>query len=159
AVSGTAVVVGAGVFGASTARELVRRGWGVRLVEQYAAGNVRSASGGDTRLLRFAHGDADWDTLSARRALELSRALEGGAGVQLFEPVGVAWFDTGEDDFTQRSEDALGRLGIACDRLTPDESRRLFPSLGLDGLRSTLWESEAGVLWARLATRTLARDL
>ena len=56
--SGSAVVVGAGVFGASTARELARRGWDVRLVEQYGAGNVRSASGGDTRLLRFSHGDA-----------------------------------------------------------------------------------------------------
>ena len=38
-----AVVVGAGVFGASTARELARRGWTVALVEQYSPGTVRSA--------------------------------------------------------------------------------------------------------------------
>ena len=48
----SATVVGAGVSGASTARELARRGWDVTLVEQYAPGTVRSASGGDTRLLR-----------------------------------------------------------------------------------------------------------
>jgi len=158
-VTGSAVVVGAGVFGASTARELTRRGWAVSVVEQYTAGNVRSGSGGETRLLRFSHGDADWYTLRARRALELWRDLETKTGVQLFEPVGVAWFETGDDDFTQRSEQALRRLGIACERLTPAESKRLYPSLGVDGLRSTLYEPEAGVLYARLATRTLLRGL
>ncbi len=147
------------MFGASTARELTRRGWAVSVVEQYTAGNVRSGSGGETRLLRFSHGDADWYTLCARRALELWRDVEAETGVQLFEPVGVAWFETGDDDFTQRSEQALRRLGIACERLTPAESKRLYPSLGVDGLRSTLYEPEAGVLYARLATRTLLRGL
>ena len=155
----SAVVVGAGVFGVSTARELVRRGWDVRVVEQYAAGNARSASGGDTRLMRFSHGDVEWYTLMARRALDLWRALEAETGVQVFEPVGLAWFETGDDDFTRRSEATLRRLGIACERLTPEESRRLYPSLGGDDLRSTLYEPEAGVLWARAATRLLARGL
>ena len=68
----SAVVVGAGVFGASTARELDRRGWDVTLVEQYTPGHVRSGSGGDTRLLRFSHGEVEWYTLLARRALELN---------------------------------------------------------------------------------------
>src|SRR5262249_38716616 len=66
---------------------------------------------------------------------------------------------TGDDDFTRRSERTLGRLGIPCERLTPEESKQLYPSLGVDGLRSTLFEPEGGVLWARLATRTLARGL
>jgi glycine/D-amino acid oxidase-like deaminating enzyme len=158
-VSGSAVVVGAGVFGAATGRELARRGWDVRVIEQYAAGNVRSGSGGETRLLRFSHGDAEWYTLLARRALELWRELEAETGVQLFEPIGIAWFETGDDDFTQRSELTLRRLGIACERLTPEESKRLYPSLGVDDLRSTLYEPDAGVLWARLATRTLVRSL
>jgi sarcosine oxidase len=157
--SGTAVVVGAGIFGVSTARELVRRGWDVRVVEQYAVGNVRSGSGGDTRLLRFSHGETEWYTLLARRALDLWREIESETGVQLFEPVGVAWFETGGDDFTRRSELTLRRLGIPCERLTPEESKGLFPSLGADDLRSTFFEPTAGVLWARLATRTLARGL
>jgi glycine/D-amino acid oxidase-like deaminating enzyme len=157
--SETAVVVGAGVFGVSTARELAQRGWDVTVVEQYAVGNVRSASGGDTRLVRFSHGDGEWYTLLARRALELWREIEAEAGVQLFEPVGLAWFETGDDRFTRRSERTLRRLGIPCERLTPEESQRLFPSFGIDGLRSTLFEPEGGVLWARLATRTLARGL
>jgi glycine/D-amino acid oxidase-like deaminating enzyme len=155
----TAVVVGAGVFGAATARELARRDFDVTLVEQYAPGNVLSGSGGDTRLLRFSHGDQDWYTLSARRALDLWRELEEETGEQLFEPVGVAWFDSGDGDFTQRSEETLARLAIPAERLTPEEARRLYPSLGGDDLRSVLFEPGAGVLYARRATRALARGL
>jgi glycine/D-amino acid oxidase-like deaminating enzyme len=154
-----AVVVGAGVFGASTARELGRRGWDVALVEQYAPGSVRSASGGETRIVRFAHGDAEWYSQLARRALELWHELEAETGARLFEPVGVAWFDSGDGDFSVRSEEILDRLGISCERLTPAEARRLFPSLGGDDLRSVLFEPEAGVLYARQATQALASGL
>ncbi|HEY4347756.1 MAG TPA: FAD-dependent oxidoreductase [Gaiellaceae bacterium] len=156
-----ATVVGAGVFGSSTARELAGRGWDVTLVEQYAPGNVRSGSGGDTRLLRFSHGEAEWYSLLARRALELWRDLERESGLRLFEPIGVAWFQTGDGDgeFTATSEATLARLEIPTERLTPKEALRLFPSLGGDDLRSVLFEPGAGVLYARAATRALAASL
>jgi len=157
-VTTTAVVVGAGVFGAATARELARRGFAVTLAEQYSPGDVRSGSGGDTRLLRFAHGSVDWYVRSARRSLELWRELERETGERLFEPVGVAWFDTG-GDFVARSEATLARLGIPSEWLSPAEARGRFPSLGGDDLRSVLLEPEAGVLWARRATRALASGL
>jgi glycine/D-amino acid oxidase-like deaminating enzyme len=152
-------VVGAGVFGCSTARELGRRGWDVTVVEQYAPGNVLSGSGGDTRLHRFSHGAQDWYTLSARRALDLWRDLERESGERLFEPVGLAWFSLDDHDFTHESEAALRRLGIACERLTPEEALSLYPSVGGDDLRSVLLEPEAGVLYARAATRVLASKL
>ncbi len=154
-----AVVVGAGVFGASCARELAARGHDVTLVEQYVPGHVRSASGGDTRLLRFSHGEFEWYTLLACRSLELWRELEAESGQRLFEQVGVAWFDSGEGDFSERSQATLQRLGIACERLSPEEARRLYPSLGGDDLRSVLLEPDAGVLHARRATRALAAGL
>jgi glycine/D-amino acid oxidase-like deaminating enzyme len=154
----SAVVVGAGVFGAATARELDLRGFDVTLVEQYSPGNVRSGSGGDTRLLRFAHGGEEWYSRSARRALELWRALEEETHERVFEPVGVAWFDTG-GDFTTRSAETLARLAIRAELLTPDEARGLFPSVGGDDLRGVLFEPEAGVLYARRATQALARGL
>ena len=78
----SATVVGAGVFGAATARELALRGWDVTLVEQYAPGTVRSASGGDTRLLRFAHGDVDWYAGLARSARLKWIELEEATGSQ-----------------------------------------------------------------------------
>jgi sarcosine oxidase len=154
-----AIVVGAGVFGASTARELERRGWSVTVLEQYGPGNVRSGSGGETRIVRCAHGDADWYTLSSRRALELWQQLEVETGERLFAPLGVAWFDSGDGDFTLRSEQALTRLAIPCERLSPADALRLFPSIGGDDLRSVLFEPTAGVIQARAATRALARGL
>jgi sarcosine oxidase len=155
----TAVVVGAGVFGASTARELARRGWDVTLVEQYTPGTVRSASGGDTRLLRFAHGDADWYTRLAARAKKLWLELQDEAGERIWEQVGVAWFDTGASDFTERSERTLSDLGLRTEHLSPEEARRLYPSLGGDDLRSVLFEPDGGVLHARRATQLLAAGL
>jgi glycine/D-amino acid oxidase-like deaminating enzyme len=155
----TATVVGAGVFGASTARELARRGWDVTLVEQYTPGHVRSASGGDTRLVRFAHGEAEWYSRLALRGLELWRELEAESGARLFEPVGVAWFGTGDSSFLDDSEATMRRLGVRCERQTPEEARRLYPSLGGDDLRSVLFEPDAGVIYARQATQELARGL
>ena len=89
-------VVGAGVFGASIARELALRGWDVTLVEQYSPGHRRSASGGDTRLLRLSHGDRS-GTRRARCALERWLELEAATGTRIWEPVGIAWFARRDD--------------------------------------------------------------
>ena len=154
----SATVVGAGVFGASTARELRRRGFDVTLVEQYAAGTVRSASGGDTRLLRLAHGDAEWYTRLAQRAREHWLELERATGTRIWEPIGLAWFARRDDGFEAASRDTMRRLGIDCDWLAPDDARRLYPSLGVDDLAAVLHEPSAGVLHARRATQLLVED-
>jgi len=81
--SDTALVVGAGVTGAAVARELARRGFDVTLVEQYGPGTVRSASGGDTRLLRAAHGDEEWYTRLAWRSRSLWLELQEATGERI----------------------------------------------------------------------------
>jgi glycine/D-amino acid oxidase-like deaminating enzyme len=153
-----ATVVGAGVFGAATARELARRGWDVTLVEQYVPGSVRSGSGGDTRLLRGAHGAEAWYTQLAWRARTLWLELEEEYGTRLFEPIGVAWFAHRDDGFEAASRVTLEAAGIACEWLSPDEARRLYPSLGVDDLEAVLFEPDAGVLQARRGTQLLVTD-
>jgi hypothetical protein len=64
----------------------VSSGWDVTVVEQYPPGHVRAASGGESRLIRFAHGDNAWYTGSARRALDLWRELERETGTELSSP-------------------------------------------------------------------------
>ena len=153
-----AVVVGAGVFGASSARALALRDWDVTLVEQYTPGTVRSASGGDTRLLRAAHGNVDWYAELAMRAREQWIALQEETGVHIFEPVGVAWFAQRANGFEAMSRTALERLGIPHEWLKPDDARSLFPSLSTDDLEAVLYEPDAGVLHARRATQLLVED-
>jgi glycine/D-amino acid oxidase-like deaminating enzyme len=152
----SAVVVGAGVFGGSLALRLVSSGWDVTVVEQYPPGHVRAASGGESRLIRFSHGDNAWYTRSARRALDLWRELEQDTGTELFVPSGVAWFFTGTHGWGEESERVLTEQGIAAERLAPDEGARLFPSFDGRGLDSILLEPEAGVLRARDATRVIS---
>ena len=149
----SAVVVGAGVFGGSLALRLVSSGWEVTLVEQYPPGHVRAASGGESRLIRFSHGESDWYTRSARRSLDLWRELERETGTELFVPSGVAWFFSGAHGWGDASERVLKEDGIAVERLPPDKGARLFPSFDGTGLESILFEPEAGVLRARDATR------
>jgi glycine/D-amino acid oxidase-like deaminating enzyme len=157
-VSDTALVVGAGVTGSSVARELALRGFDVTLAEQYAAGTVRSASGGDTRLLRAAHGDGEWYTDLAWRARALWLRLEAEHGTHLWEPTGLAWFAHRDDGFEARSVPVLEAAGIPHEWRTPGEAASLFPALGVDGLDAVLWEPDAGVLHARRATQLLAAE-
>ena len=154
----SAVIVGAGIFGSSLAHRLAGSGWNVTLVEQYTAGHVRAASGGESRLIRFSHGPGDWYTRSARRALDLWRELEEESGVSVLVQSGVAWFARSEDGWEATSERVLREQGIAVERLTPDEGARLFPSFDGSGLAFILFEPDAGVLRARDATRVMAEQ-
>jgi sarcosine oxidase len=154
----SAVVVGAGVFGGSLARRLAAAGWQVTLVEQYTPGHVRAASGGESRLIRFAHGSDGWYTRSARRARELWADLERESGVQLLVPAGVAWLARREDGWEAESERVLDEEGIPTERLSPGEATRFFPSFNPEGLAFVLFEPEAGVLRARDATRVIVEQ-
>jgi glycine/D-amino acid oxidase-like deaminating enzyme len=157
-VSSRALVVGAGVTGGAVARELARRGWDVTLAEQYTPGTVRSASGGDTRLLRAAHGDNEWYTRSAWRARALWLELQEESGVRLWEQTGFAWFVHEAGGFEDQSRQVLAAAAVPHDWLEPDAAAGLFPSVAVDDLHGVLYEPEAGVLHARRATQTLAED-
>jgi glycine/D-amino acid oxidase-like deaminating enzyme len=157
-VSKNAVVVGAGVTGAATARALATRGWRVTLVEQYSPGTIRSASGGDTRLLRAAHGEADWYTGLAWRARSLWLELQEETATRIWEPVGLAWLAHRADGFEQRSLPSLERHNVPYEWILPDEARTLYPTLSVDDLHGVLLEPDAGVLHARRATQLLVED-
>jgi sarcosine oxidase len=154
----TATVVGAGVSGAAIARALTLRGWDVTIAEQYAPGTVRSASGGDTRLLRMSHGPVEWYTRSAWAARSAWIELQERTGTRIWEPVGLAWFARGSDGFERQSQELLESLKIPVEWLSPDDARGLFPSLRTDDLAGVLFEPAAGVLHARRATQLLVDE-
>jgi sarcosine oxidase len=145
------IVVGAGVFGASLARHCAIGGWDVTLVERVAPGHVRAGSGGESRLIRCAHGADDSHARSARRAFELWREIDP----RLLVEAGVVWLARQADGWEAESERTLKALGIACERVDPAE---LFPSFAGEDLAFALLEPHAGVLRAREATRVLAEQ-
>jgi glycine/D-amino acid oxidase-like deaminating enzyme len=148
----TAIVIGAGVLGASVADRLARSGWSVDLVEAVAPGHVRAGSGDESRLLRCAHGDDTWHARSAHRAADLWHELDPALLVR----AGIVWFARREDGWEAASERVLRAEGIAAWRLSVDEAAALFPSLACDDLAWALHEPDAGILRARDATRALA---
>lgn len=150
----TAVVVGAGVFGSSLARQLAIDGWDVTVVEQEAPGWPGSSSGGESRLVRLAHGSETWYVRSARRALELWRAIDPS----LISERGLCWFAHGDDGWEAASEQTLRAEGVAVERLEPSVAARLFPALGGEDLAWVLFEPDAGLIWASRAVGVLAEQ-
>jgi glycine/D-amino acid oxidase-like deaminating enzyme len=149
----SAIVIGAGVFGASVADRLARESWEVTLVDRFEPGHPRAESGGESRLIRCCHGADEYYTRSARRATELWRELGEGVLVES----GVAWFARREDGWEADSERVLRAAGIPVERMSPEEGARLFPSVAVDDLAFVLHEPEAGVLRAADGVRALVR--
>ena len=149
----SAIVIGAGVFGASVADRLARESWEVTLVDRFEPGHPRAEAGGESRLIRCCHGADEYYTRSARRATELWRELGEGVLVES----GVAWFARREDGWEADSERVLRAAGIPVERMSPEEGARLFPSVAVDDLAFVLHEPEAGVLRAADGVRALVR--
>lgn len=154
----SAVIAGAGVFGSALARHLARDGWDVTLLDPEAPGHGAAASGGETRLIRSAHGTDTWYPGRARRALELWRELEAETGERLLEQAGILWLARRPDGWEDASARVLEAQGIPVERLAVQDAARLLPGLAPDGLSWVLHEPEAGVLRARAATVALARS-
>jgi sarcosine oxidase len=147
----SALVVGGGIFGSALADRLVGQGWEVTLVDVFEPGDPRSESGGETRMLRYSHGRDRLYTDLAYRALSLWRELGGGVLVE----AGAVWFAHRDDGWESHSEATLRAAGVPTERLTAEETARLFPSLRVDDLAFGLLEPEAGVLRAGDGVRAL----
>jgi sarcosine oxidase len=150
----SAVVVGAGVFGSSLARQLALDGWEVTLVEQQSPGWDGSSSGGESRLIRFAHGSEPWYARSVVRARELWRQIDPS----LIADCGLAWFAHADHGWEMDSLAMMRAEGIAAERLEPAEAAKLFASLGTGDLAWVLFEPDAGVLFASRAVQVLAEQ-
>jgi len=149
----SAIVVGAGVFGASLAHRLAGDGLEVVLVERDEPGCERAESCGESRLLRCAHGVDSWYACSARRARTLWRELEKETGRSLLVECGLVWLAHREDGWEAESERVLRAEGMPVERVDPAE---FFPDVRTDDLVFGLLEPEAGVLRARKCTCALA---
>src|SRR5258708_1855423 len=88
------VVIGAGVFGVWIAHFLRRRGHSVTLVDAFGAGNNRSSSGEESRIIRMGYGADTLYTRWAARSLRLWQELFHEVGQPLFIKTGVFWLGT-----------------------------------------------------------------
>ena len=152
-------VIGAGVFGAWTARDLRRSGASVVLLDAYGPANSRASSGGETRVIRMGYGPDDLYTRWAIRSLPAWRQLESETGVQIFHQTGVLWLSEDSDEYTAKMLDVLKRQNVACERLSQGEFGSRYPQLHFNQVSWAVLEPESGLLMARRSVQSLVDQL
>jgi sarcosine oxidase len=149
-------VVGAGVFGAWTAYQLRRSGQRVVLIDAYGAGNSRSSSGDESRIIRMGYGADEIYTRSAVRSLQLWQELFARVDQPLFHQTGVLWLAHEDDPYPVQTAETLRKIGVPFEKLTTAEVSRRFPQLGLEQISWAMLEPNSGALLARRAVQAVA---
>lgn len=152
------IVVGAGVFGAWTARKLQEAGKRVLLVDAWGPAHARASSGGESRMTRGAYGGdavytrmaldslADWRTLSDQSAR---------SGLPIFHQIGVLFFFPRVEPFLEQTMAAHRQLRLPTELLDTAAMRRRFPQFDFTGIAAGLFEPGFGALMARRGVLTL----
>lgn len=151
-------VIGAGVFGAWTALQLRSTGRSVVLVDAFGAGNTRSSSSGESRLIRFGYGShalySRWAQYSAHAWQELLRDWRE----DLFVRTGVLWMARANDTALDDTARNLQRLQVPFESLDRAEMEHRFPQFTLGPVTRGLLETTAGVILARRAVQSVVRQ-
>jgi glycine/D-amino acid oxidase-like deaminating enzyme len=145
------VVVGAGAFGGWTALHLVNLGAQVTLLDSWGPGNVRSSSGGDTRVIRAIYGADRIYVEMVKRAFELWEKIAGSSDEKMYQETGVLWMHREDDAYVRSSLPVMRELGFPVDQLTIAEAGRRYPQIDFGGVKSAWFERRAGALSARQA--------
>lgn len=147
------IVVGAGIFGSSVAREATRRGRRTLVLERGPIPNPISASFGPTRKIRSTYLEPHYAKL-AREAMAAWREIEAELGIELYVPAGNLNF-TGLDSQPKIDQlEAVAReVGSRVETLDQAQMRARFPQL--KRARRGLLEPEAGFLWATKGLETV----
>jgi len=153
------IVVGAGVFGAWTAHHLGRSGRSVALLDAYGAGNSRSSSGGESRVLRMNYREQEiytrWSLNSLRQWIELFEQVNRP---ELFQKTGVLWTPAADDPNTAGTLQTLERCGVVFETLSQPELTRRFPQIRYTSERVGVLEPESGLALARRAVQAVVAD-
>jgi sarcosine oxidase len=149
-VTADVVVVGAGIFGASTAVALQHAGsCRVVLIDAWGVGNPRATSSDQSRVTRTAYGAKRLYTRWSWQSLTIWKQWQRETGVEMFLPTGVLWLAGEDAEFRAASLAAMRELEIPVEAWPAGEAARRFPQFaGISG-SPAIYEPEAGLLLAR----------
>jgi sarcosine oxidase len=152
-------VIGAGVFGSWTARELRQAGRSVVLLDAYGPANSRASSGGESRIIRMGYGPDEIYTRWAMRSLPRWKELFAQAGQPaLFQPTGVLWIAHEGERYAMDTLAVLQKTGAHFEKLSHEDLTRRFPQIVFDPGAWGIFEPESGVLMARRAVQAVVQD-
>lgn len=147
----TAIVIGAGVFGAWSALRLARDGWQVTLVDAYGPANGRASSSDHSRVIRAGYGAAADYTRWAVESLTDWQWLAKKAGQPLVVESGALFLGTPAAAYLTDTAATLTACGVTHERLDAASVASRFPQIGVIGLGDAVYEARGGVIRARHA--------
>jgi sarcosine oxidase subunit beta len=153
----TALVLGAGIMGLSTAWALARAGIAVRLVEQAEIPNPRGSSVDDHRLIRHAYGAQAGYMRMVDPAYAAWELLFAEAGERPYVPTGVLALAEAPGGWLDASRQALRADRRAVEDLDAAAVAARYPFLDPHGIVDAFHLAPGGVLLARRIVAMLAR--
>ena len=154
----SSIVVGAGVFGAWTAWNLLRKGERVLLLDAWGPAHARASSGGESRVTRTAYGADEVYTRMAWESLAEWRWLSARSGLPVFHQTGVLFFFPRVEPYVTQSIEVHRRLKLPTEQLPRAEMAKRWPQVNWDGIEVGLYEPQLGALMARRAVQTLVAE-
>jgi sarcosine oxidase len=142
------VVVGGGIAGAATARDLAKSGIETLLLEQFTLGHTRGSSHGTSRIFRFSYSDPHL-VQDCMDSLPLWRDLEEETDAVLYTRTGG--FDVGSPAPNHKA--ALEKCGAVCELLDTGDAERRYPGVRFPRDVPILFQPDAGINHADAAVR------
>jgi glycine/D-amino acid oxidase-like deaminating enzyme len=149
------LVVGAGVFGAWTAKRLQDSGKRVTLIDAWGPGHARASSGGESRMTRGSYGADQVYTRMALESLPEWRGLSEQAGLPIFHELGVLFFFPQVEPYLEETMRVHRQMALPTELLDNAALRSRFPQMNFDGIAAGIYERQFGALMARRAVQTL----
>jgi len=146
------VIVGAGIFGLSTGRELARRGHSVLAVDRFGSGHPATSSTGASRSIRIAYDHSFYVDL-ALEAIESWRRLEAETGRAILHLTGQV--DLGPQRKLEDLVRTVRAAGAEIDEVSTAGLRRLFPEIVLSSDEGALFQRQAGTVVADIGMLAL----
>jgi sarcosine oxidase len=145
----SAIVVGTGILGLSSAYHLLRRQVGtLALIEQFSCGHNRGSSHGDTRIGRSIYINKDYSLLYQVAINEDWKHLEDISGQQLFYPCLCCISSYPGELINDYAEAVLGSVqGVS--NISVQVARERFPDILFPDQAKVLIDETSGVIAAR----------
>ncbi len=151
------VVIGAGAFGSWTAYHLQQMDAEVTLLDSWGAGNGRSSSGGESRIIRSVYGADEIYVKAVARSFELWKHLEAESNEKFYEPTGSLWLLPENDAYLKASAPLLAQYNFPLEEWSLKKTKQHYPQINLDGIKKAYFEKEAGLLHARKACHAIVK--
>ena len=145
-------IVGAGIFGLSTAYELARRGHSVLAIDRFGSGHPATSSTGVSRSIRIAYDHPFYVDL-ALEAIESWRRLEAATGRTILHLTGQV--DLGPQGKLDDLVRTVRAAGAVIEEVSAVELRRLFPEIVLSPGEGALFQRQGGTVIADVGMEAL----